>query len=552
MGADMSRNKNLAGQSVKQGGYTVTYDENGYATKSVKDGGKSATSSSKTTHANDSAAHQKAYQAAQSGDWDAVGNAVNEIAMSGGTNSNGNYDMGAANSYMQELQDEFGYNARDYYNKKYDDAYGAGSSDVYDATNGAVKTAAQWAEQTGGKPLPSNSASRNPGTTQENAGVSNAYDQSGMRDYLNQWYQSAQQQQQSAIDYATNQGILDLRRAQQDAEAQFQTQRNQIAIDEAKAKDNQALYAEARGDKGGIGAAQYDAIMNTAAQNRLQVNSAQTKLATDTSRQIADLRAQGEYEKADALLTLSQQYLSQLMSLEQWAAEYNLSVAQFNASLQQWQAEYELKVADLLGSYNGQKTLSAKQFEFNQQQYADEQQAAQEKKLASAGEILLAAGILPSASQLAAMGMTETEAQSYLTAQKVAAAAKGKSGSGSTGSGGGTTTSMDYDGLFKAARDSGNPQSFIANNYKKYGFKSQTGLYNEYKTAVETPVKNSMEMQADHYRAFTQSIAAQLSGGQVNAALGNINSRWSELSAAQKQGIQDLLLKYGIQYNPGD
>lgn len=473
MGADMSRNKDLAGKSVKQGGYTVTYDKNGYATKSVKDGGKSATSSSKTTHANDSAAHQKAYQAAQSGDWDAVGNAVNEIAMSGGTNSNGNYDMGAANSYMQELQDEFGYNARDYYNKKYDDTYGAGSSDVYDATNGAVKTAAQWAEQTGGKPLPSNSASRNPGTTQANDGSSVGYDPSGMGGYLNQWYQSAQQQQQSAIDYATNQGILDLRRAQQDAEAQFQTQRNQIAIDEAKAKDNQALYAEARGDKGGIGAAQYDAIMNTAAQNRLQVNSAQTKLATDTSRQIADLRAQGAYEKADALLTLSQQYLSQLMSLEQWAAEYNLSVAQFNASLQQWQAEYELKVADLLGSYKGQQTMSAKQFAFNQQQYADSLKSAQDEKLASAGEILLAAGILPSASQLSAMGMTETEAQSYITAQKVAAAAKAKSSS--TGSGGSTSKTADIDGLFSAAMDQ--PEStrwtWVKNNYKKYGLTSQ-------------------------------------------------------------------------------
>ena len=383
-------------------------------------------------------------------------------------------------------------------------------------------------------------------------GTSDVYTPGNMGNYLNQWYQNAQQQQQNTIDFGTNQAILELLRTKQDAEAQYQEQRNQIAIDEAKAKDNQALYAESRGDKGGIGAAQYDAIMNTAAQNRLAVNSAQTKLATDTSRQIADLRAQGEYEKADALLTLSQQYLSQLMSLEQWAAEYNLSVAQFNASLKQWQAEYDLKVADLLGSYNGQKTMSAKQFEFTQQQYQDSLKADQEKKLASAGEILLAAGIMPSASQLAAMGMTTTEAQSYITAQKVAAAAtKGKSGKGN-GGGGGTVTSMDYDGLFKAARDSGNPQSFIANNYKKYGFKSQTGLYNEYKTAVETPVKNSMEMQADHYRAFTQSIAAQLSGGQVNAALGNINSRWSELSAAQKRGIQDLLLKYGIQYNPGD
>ena len=322
------------------------------------------------------------------------------------------------------------------------------------------------------------------GNVNLNAGVNPGSGTAGgyggsMQNYLDQWYQSAQQQQQNTVDFGTNQAILELLRAQQDAEAQYQEQRNQIAIDEAKAKDNQALYAEQRGDKGGIGAAQYDAIMNTAAQNRLQVNSAQTKLATDTSRQIADLRAQGEYEKADALLTLSQQYLSQLMSLEQWAAEYNLSVAQFNASLQQWQAEFDLKVADLLGSYNGQQTLSAKEFALNQQQYQDSLKADQEKKLASAGEILLAAGIMPSASQLAAMGMTETDAQSYITAQKVAAAtAKGKSGGGSTGSGDGS--SQDYDGLMTAARSAPDAKSFIANNYKKYGFTSSTGLYDYY------------------------------------------------------------------------
>ena len=54
--------------------------------------------------------------------------------------------------------------------------------------------------------------------------------------------------------------------------------------------------------------------------------------------------------------------------------------------------------------------------------------------------------------------------------------------SGSTGgsTGGGTATTPDYDGLFAAARDSGYPKSFIANNYKKYGFTSSTGLYDEY------------------------------------------------------------------------
>lgn len=327
---------------------------------------------------------------------------------------------------------------------------------------GKVKTYQQFAQENGydvsaptgvnGKvptvqtvPLPGNSViggsgsagggTSGSGNLDMSPGTSDVYTPGNMGNYLNQWYQNAQQQQQNTVDFGTNQAILELLRNKQDAEAQYQEQRNQIAIDEAKAKDNQALYAESRGDKGGIGAAQYDAIMNTAAQNRLAVNSAQTKLATDTSRQIADLRAQGEYEKADALLTLSQQYLSQLMSLEQWAAEYNLSVAQFNASLKQWQAEFDLKVADLLGSYNGMPTLSAKEFAFTQQQYQDSLKADQDKKLASAGEILLAAGIMPSASQLAAMGMTETDAQSYITAQKVAAAAtKGKSGSGSSGS----------------------------------------------------------------------------------------------------------------------
>ena len=53
-----------------------------------------------------------------------------------------------------------------------------------------------------------------------------------------------------------------------------------------------------------------------------------------------------------------------------------------------------------------------------------------------------------------------------------------KTTGGSTG--GGTTATPDYDGLFAAARDSGYPKSFISNNYKKYGFTSSTGLYDEY------------------------------------------------------------------------
>lgn len=235
-----------------------------------------------------------------------------------------------------------------------------------------------------------------------------------MRSSLDAWLAAAQQQQSNTIDYATQKAVTELERAKEDAELQFKEQRSQIDINEAKAKDNQALYAERRGDKGGIGAAQYDAIMNTAAQNRLAVSQAQQKLATDTARQISDLRVQGEFEKADALLQLSQQYLSQLVSMEQWAAEYGLSVQQFNASLQQWQAEHDLAVSDVTGYYNGAPTLAYQETQRNQ--------------LASAGETLLAAGIMPSESQLTALGMTASQAQSYIAAVKLAAAKKGNGG----------------------------------------------------------------------------------------------------------------------------
>lgn len=416
----------------------------------------------------DNAIYKAAYEAAAAGDWDRAAALTNQLAtsktLSDGTQVN---DLSETNRYLDQLSKLFNYDANAYYQQKYDAVYGAGAWDGGTGTGKPVyndysKALVDYYNQNNGQQMPTGqmnlilgggaSSSGGPGGSGApnlspigpagsagslingsgtSANVGNAYNPGGLGDYLDRWLQNAQQQQVNKIDYGTNQAVLDLIRQQQDAQGVYQEQRNQIAIDEAKAKDNQALYAEARGDKGGIGQAQYDQIMATAAQNRLQVSQAQTKLATDTARQIADLRAQGEYEKADALLQLSQQYLSQLINLEQWSMEYNLSVAQFNASLQQWAAEYEMAVADITGNFRGAPTLKY-------QQYQDELALTQQNQMASAGETLLAAGIMPSASQLAAMGITMDQAQSYITAAQLAAAqkAKGSSGGGSGGSGG--------------------------------------------------------------------------------------------------------------------
>ena len=163
---------------------------------------------------------------------------------------------------------------------------------------------------------------------------------------LGQLSEAQRQQAINSADYNVAQNTAELQRQMQDAQRQFQTQQRQIDIDEARAKDNQALYSESRGDRGGVGQAQYDTIQNTAATNRLTVQQEQTQLATDTARQIADLRAQGEFEKANQLLSISQNYLSKLMELSTWAKEANVGIDEFNLQVAQWEENYKLSLVD--------------------------------------------------------------------------------------------------------------------------------------------------------------------------------------------------------------
>lgn len=241
---------------------------------------------------------------------------------------------------------------------------------------------------------------------------------------LDQWFETSRDQSNQQVDYATEKGTTELNRALEDAAPQFQTQRNQLAANEARALDNSALYAEARGDRGGIGQAQYNEIQSAALKNRQAINAAQTKLATDTARQIADLRAQGEFEKADNLLKLTQQKLSQLMSLEQWGAQYAMSQEQMRQSLEQWQKEYDLNKANVTGYFTDGTPTRA---------------ATESAREAAAGiaSALLEAGIMPNDEQLKALGMTSDQAQSYITAKQLQIAAKSSSSSGRSRGGGG-------------------------------------------------------------------------------------------------------------------
>lgn len=283
------------------------------------------------------------------------------------------------------------------------------------------------------------------------------------RRLLEEQGEAARQQAERQIDHEVEQGVEALRRAEEDAQPGFQSMRDRIAIDERQALDRQALYAEMRGDRGGIGQAQYASIQNTAAVNRRQVGLEQQRLATETARQIEDLRREGEFRKADKLLELTQKQLSELMELERWAKEKNLSVAQFNTELARWEAEYawklqsfgietELKLAQMSGTMpDGTPTYAARQDE--------------RSRLAAAAKMLLEAGLTLTPEQLEALGWTEGQYEAFISRSGGSGSyAGGQSASGGSGSKSGGTgkKSGKSGGKDKEEKGAGAPFQLVA------------------------------------------------------------------------------------------
>ena len=100
---------------------------------------------------------------------------------------------------------------------------------------------------------------------------------------------------------------------------------------------------------------------DTAAHNRFEVAEAQARVSTRTARVIEDLRKKGRFRDADAVLELTQNYLSQLVSMERWAAAFNLSPLQFKIQVIQWNEQFEEQIARISGDYWG---VSARQYMF--------------------------------------------------------------------------------------------------------------------------------------------------------------------------------------------
>ena len=104
------------------------------------------------------------------------------------------------------------------------------------------------------------------------------------------------------------------------------------------------------------------------------------------------------------------------MNLEQWALQANLGVDEFNSQLQQWVDEYNLNVQQYLTDLDLSAANLTGMFSNGLLTRASQNQILD--TLSSAGSALLNAGVVPSAQQLLAMGMTEDQAKAYIKKRK--------------------------------------------------------------------------------------------------------------------------------------
>ena len=168
------------------------------------------------------------------------------------------------------------------------------------------------------------------------------------------------------------------------------------------------------------------------------------------------------------------------------------------------------------------------QFDFTQRQYGDSLAADNQNASYNLAMTMLEAGLMPDSSTLAAAGISSADALAIRQAVLQGQDTPSRDTSTVTSSGGGRTGSSSGSNQDSGGTSSGGENTIVA-------------------------------MNASNFNAFARSLASQLAGSNqttqqgrnnLNAALGNINSQWNNLSADQQQQIIQLLDRYGIEDNP--
>lgn len=166
------------------------------------------------------------------------------------------------------------------------------------------------------------------------------------------------------------------------------------------------------------------------------------------------------------------QYNRYLDTLENWYQDRNFAYNQYRDDM----GDYQWNTDFVYGANRDQ--VADEQFQQSFDYQVGRDQAADREAAYDRAMEMIAYGVMPDDELLLQAGMSRETAASMLSS--LSRTASGSGSGRSIGSG-----DQDYLGLFTAAMASGRPESFLANNYRDYGFQSKTGLYNEYKDWAE-------------------------------------------------------------------
>lgn len=313
-----------------------------------------------------------------------------------------------------------------------------------------------------------------------------------LTEYIRQMYQQNLQAQLAGLQSSYEQNRAAIEAQNNQISQNYYNQRNQAAAQ----NDLQRMYMAELGNYQGLNtgaSGQLAMAQGMALQNGLStLGAAENQDLSNNGLLLNQLQAGylGDVNAAQASSgaqlaeALYGEYVRQIQAAEQAAA-----AAQAQAN---WQAQFDYQRQQDAAD----RAFSQQQFDYNREQAALDYQyqlaqleaAANKQNTSNAwdyAQLLLKNGVMPDEATLYAAGLDAGSAQAladsykWQLGQKYAPKSSGRSSGGDTslksGMGGGS-----YDALFQAAQASPYPDSFILNNFKKYGFSNSSGLVDNY------------------------------------------------------------------------
>ena len=527
--ADMSRRPDLAGKTAISNGYTVYYDENGYATKAVKG-------------VTDYLPHQDFY--VKTGQYSGgnlwtdkellTASDLAQIAAIRNQMNAGQISGDQANALANKIRAGYGYtidkagNVTDLGVQSSVDArrqqWGMSTNPISEeqqkylqlmfpeqgtSDSGALLSAMYALNQGNYNPETAYSAAQNAaagigGIVGATGGLTMG-DYDDMTQYINDMYAQSLEAELAALKSAYDSNVAELESQNDRIAEQYRAARNQAAGQNELQRMQMNELGSAQG-------------LNTGA-------TGQMALAQSMAYQgnLGNLWAQEAQTQADVDLALAQ-------LIQQYNANVNQTTAQINA--QRNQALYDEMV--------------------RQQEWAA-QQAEQSYEYAM---YLLSNGIMPDSATLSNGGISATEAAAMVqlvNAQTGAATAHTDTATTPTATTAPKKTGGSYNnGSLNSAQVKQLQAYYGATPDGMWGANSKAaagGLTADQAWSVYSQAGGT-GINTDSFNQYGQSIMQQLAANKADAALGTVNQIWNQLSAEQQNTLQKNLSTYGITYQP--